>query len=171
MTGDRKPALLLSVAAVAAISVASAVSFAPKLVWNASASAPIGLYRIKNRAPETGDFVLVTPSSDVAKLINERRYLPPGIPLIKRVGALPGDEVCRENLSIFINRKHVANAQKADSFDREMPSWSGCFMLQSDQIFLLNEHEQSLDGRYFGATSASDVIGVAVRVFAERQDG
>ena len=168
---NRKAIIISSVAAITAIGVASAVNFAPKLVWNASASAPIGLYRIANTAPETGDFVLVTPSSDAAKLIKERHYLPPGIPLIKRVAALSGDEICRENLTIFINGIPVANAQKKDSAGRDMPSWSGCLTLQNDQSFLLNEHEQSLDGRYFGATDASDVIGVAMPVFAERRDG
>jgi len=171
MTANRKITLLLSAAAVTAMGVASAVSFAPKLVWNASASAPIGLYRIENTTPETGDFVLVTPSPGAVELINERRYLPPGIPLIKRVVALPGDEICRENLSIFINGIYAADAQKADSFDRDMPSWSGCFTLQYNQIFLLNEHEHSLDGRYFGATKASDVIGVAIPIFVKRRDG
>jgi len=171
MTRDAKRTLILSVAAVTAIGISSAISFAPKLVWNDSASAPIGLYRIGNTAPETGDFVLVAPSSAAAELIKARHYLPPGMPLIKRVAALPGDEICREKLTIFVNGIDVANAQKKDSVGREMPSWSGCYSLQNDQVFLLNEHEQSLDGRYFGATKLSDVIGVAIPVFVGRRDG
>ncbi|MGE0409859.1 MAG: S26 family signal peptidase, partial [Amphiplicatus sp.] len=44
-------------------------------------------------------------------------------------------------------------------------AWSGCFTLRSDEIFLLNDPENSLDGRYFGATELNDVIGVARAVW------
>lgn len=161
MTRARRKFIALSLAAIAAIGVASAISFAPKLVWNASASAPVGLYRIEKREPEIGDFVLVSPSEEAAKLIAERGYLPPDIPLIKRIAAKSGDEICREDSAIFINKTFVATAQISDSLGRNMPTWSGCFMLHRDEIFLLNDHEKSLDGQYFGATIKSDVIGVA----------
>ena len=157
--------LVVSCAAIILIIAASVVTLAPKLVWNASKSAPIGLYLIVQRTPQLGEFTLVTPSEPVAELIRTRGYLPPDIPLIKRVSAVAGDEICRENQSIFINKKPVAQAQLVDSSGREMPQWSGCFTLQSQEIFLLNAHEQSLDGRYFGATKLDDVIGVAIPVW------
>jgi len=160
----RGPAIIFAVsgAAIGAISMASAVNCAPVLVWNASASAPIGLYRIeRNERLEVGDFVLVRPKEAVAKYIAERGYLPETIPLLKRVAALSGDEICRDKTAIFIDEIHVADAQILDSFGREMPAWRGCFTLQSDEIFLLNDPERSLDGRYFGATKSRDVIGVA----------
>lgn len=156
----------VSGAAIGAISMASAVNFAPVLVWNASASAPIGLYRIERPDRlEVGDYLLVRPNETLAKFIVERGYLPENIPLLKRVAALPGDEICRESQAIFINEIRVADAQMFDSFGREMPAWSGCFTLQSDQIFLLNDPERSLDGRYFGATKFDDVIGAAQPVW------
>ena len=149
-------------AAIAAISIASLVKFAPMLVWNASASAPIGLYRIERYdALEIGDYLLVRPDETLAKLIAERRYLPENIPLLKRVAAVPGDEICRDNAAVLVNEIRVAEAQIFDSVGRKMPSWGGCFTLQSSEIFLLNDPENSLDGRYFGATRAVDVIGVA----------
>ncbi|MFZ5618994.1 MAG: S26 family signal peptidase [Pseudomonadota bacterium] len=158
-------------AAIAAIAIVSVVNFAPVLVWNASASAPIGLYQIKrNSSPEIGDFVLVRPDETLAKFIAERGYLPENIPLLKRVAALPGDEICRQSDAILINEVRVANARLRDSFGRESPSWSGCFTLQSDGIFLLNDHERSLDGRYFGATRAKDVVGVAKPLWIREND-
>lgn len=151
--------------AISALGIASAVEFAPRLVWNASASAPIGLYRIERRVPEIGDFALVELGPALEKFIAGRHYLPADIPLLKRVAALPGDEICRDGEAIFINKTFVAEARKFDSEGRILPSWSGCFTLHSGEFFLLNDHEKSLDGRYFGATMAEDVIGVAVPVW------
>lgn len=156
----------VSGAAIGAISIASLVNFAPLLVWNASASAPIGLYRIERiERPDVGDFVLVRPDEAVAKFIAKRGYLPENIPLLKRVAARPGDEICRDNAAIFIDEIRVADVQILDSIGRKMPAWSGCFTLQTSEIFLLNDPENSLDGRYFGATRADAVIGVARAVW------
>ena len=135
----------------------------------ASASAPIGLYRIeRNERLEVGDFVLVRPEEALAKLIAERGYLPENIPLLKRVAAVPGDEICRESGAVFINKTRVAEALSFDSLGRKMPAWSGCFTLQSDELFLLNDPDRSLDGRYFGATKSRDVIGVARPVWVRK---
>jgi len=153
--------IALSCGSIAAILLAGVVQVAPILVWNASASAPIGLYLIENCPLEIGDYALIAPDGTLEKFIAGRGYLPENIPLLKRVAALPGDEICREGEAIFINETYVAEARIFDSFGRELPKWNGCFTLQSDESFLLNDHEKSLDGRYFGATKADDVIGVA----------
>jgi conjugative transfer signal peptidase TraF len=160
--------IAISAVAVGALAMASANDFAPMLVFNASASAPIGLYRIDNRAPELGEFALVLPDEKLEQFLARRGYLPENIPLIKRVAALPGDEICREAQAIFINETRVADARIRDSLGRTLPQWRGCFTLQSDEIFLLNDHEDSLDGRYFGATAAADVIGAARAVRVRR---
>lgn len=158
--------LAVSGAGIAAISVAGFADFAPVLVWNASASAPIGLYRMEwDRSPEIGDFVLVDPDESLKKFIAGRGYLPKDIPLLKRVAALEGDEICREGEAIFINETRVADALNFDSRGRKMLSWSGCFTLKLGEVFLLNDPENSLDGRYFGATELEAVIGVAREVW------
>jgi len=105
------------------------------------------------------------PDEVLEKFIISRGYLPENIPLLKSVAALSGDEICRERQAIFINHTRVADAKKLDSKGRILPTWNGCFRLQQDEIFLLNDPENSLDGRYFGATKASDVIGVARAVW------
>jgi len=158
--------LAASGVAIAALAFASAHPFAPMLVWNASASAPIGLYLIQQRqSPEIGAFVLVRPDEDLEKFITERGYLPKDIPLLKRVAALPGDGICRDSKAVYINETRVADTLNFDSRGRKMPAWSGCFTLQADEIFLLNDPENSLDGRYFRATKLDDVIGIARAVW------
>lgn len=154
---------------IAVLGVASRFDFAPRLVWNASASAPIGLYRIDDRAPEIGDLVLVQVGAELEEFITEREYLPPEIPLLKRVAARSGAEICREMEAILIDKNHVADALLFDSRGRKLPVWSGCFILQSDEMFLINTPQKSLDGRYFGATKLNDVIGVAVPVWVRRE--
>jgi conjugative transfer signal peptidase TraF len=157
----------LGAVSIAALGVSSVVDCAPQLVWNASASAPIGLYRIERKPPEIGDFVLVDPDENFVKLITERGYLPPDIPLLKRVAALAGDEICREKERIFLNTIHVADALLVDSAGQKMPVWSGCFSLRGDEVFLLNASEKSLDGRYVGATNGSQIIGIARPVWVK----
>jgi len=168
MSGRRGIIVVASASiAIASLAFAALNQFTLRLVWNASPSAPIGLYRIDDRAAKIGEFVLVEPSGMAAELLAEREYLPSGTPLIKRIAALTGEEICRRNEHIFINNMYVATALLTDSKGRKMPQWSGCFTLKEDEIFLLNAHEKSLDGRYFGATKTSVVIGVTIPVFVK----
>ena len=157
--------LVLIALSVAALGLASRNDGAPMLVWNASASAPIGLYRIATRPAKIGDFVLVRPDEKLANFIVARDYLPEDIPLLKRVAALSGDEICRTGNVVLIDEIPVAEALNFDSAGRPMPVWSGCFRLKEGEIFLLNAPRNSLDGRYFGATKMKQVVGIAIPVW------
>ncbi|CAM5331782.1 Conjugative transfer signal peptidase TraF OS=Sphingobium scionense OX=1404341 GN=GGQ90_003448 PE=4 SV=1 [Sphingobium scionense] len=68
----------------------------PRVIWNASASAPLGLYRIEpDRDPSVGTLVAVTPPAPLAWWLAERGYLGERVPLLKHVAAKPGQFVCR----------------------------------------------------------------------------
>jgi conjugative transfer signal peptidase TraF len=135
----------------------------PRLVWNASRSAPTGLYAVSPGAPiETGDMVVARLPDEYRGLAAQRRYLPSNVPLVKRVAASSGHEVCAIGAWIFVNGNPVAQRQAADGRGRRMPWWSGCIRLRADQLFLLmGDHPASFDGRYFGVTDSGDVIGKA----------
>ncbi|HOP21143.1 MAG TPA: S26 family signal peptidase, partial [Amphiplicatus sp.] len=150
MKRGRKKPLIIGAVAIAVLGVASAAEFAPRLVWNASASAPIGLYSVSQERLERGDYVIMSPSSRIQALIDERGYLPPATPLLKRVAARSGARICRDEDSVSIDGAVVAHALFRDSEGRRLPVWSDCKTLEADEIFLLNDHAQSLDGRYFG---------------------
>ena len=169
MTKRASKPLLLAGAAIAALTGASLVNFSPSIIWNASASAPIGLYTVKNASPTFGDYVLVEPAKPVRNLIEQRGYLPPETPLVKRVAAMSGQEICRIDDKILIDKTIVAYALVEDSLGRPMPVWRGCMTLKKTQLFLLNDHEKSLDGRYFGATMMIDIIGVAEPVWVQHE--
>jgi conjugative transfer signal peptidase TraF len=135
----------------------------PRLMWNATASAPVGLYRVVLGAPlARDDMVAAWPPSDVRRLAAQRHYLPLNVPLIKRVAALPGDLICAQGVSLSINGVLVARREAADLKGRNLPQWNGCRRLSTDQFLLLNDHSRSFDGRYFGPTAGNDILGKAV---------
>jgi len=135
---------------------------APRLVWNASASAPIGLYAVTpGAAVEPGDMVIARTPDRFRRLAAERRYLPMNVPLVKRVAGYAGDEICVIGQEIFVNGRWTAERRLADGQGRPMPIWSGCIRLHGRQLFLLMDNPASFDGRYFGATEERDIIGKA----------
>lgn len=139
----------------------------PRLVWNASASAPQGLYTVTSDAwVEPGEMVIARVPLRYRQLAAARRYLPMNVPLVKRVGAYAGDQVCASGREIFVNGKRVAERRVTDRMGRPMPMWEGCTVLRGRQLFLLMDHPGSFDGRYFGLTEAADVIGKARLLWA-----
>lgn len=157
---------------VLAIGMQSLVPATPKLIWNASASAPIGLYAVHstNRFM-VGDLVAVVPPQSLANVLDQRGYLPDGVPLMKRVAALPGQHVCRNSATVTVDGIEMAMAQKRDRFGRDLPVWRGCLRIADDDVFLLNwQHPDSLDGRYFGPLPQSTVIGRAIPLLANQEE-
>lgn len=148
----------------------SATDFLPKkLIWNASASVPTGLYTIKNRSPIHGDLVLVRLPEWVQLIADQRGYLPSNVPVLKRVSALVGDRVCRFDRTVFVNGKVQATVFLTDSFAFKLPIWRGCVTLDEAEVFLLADHPKSFDGRYFGVTKLADVLGVAESVWTSSE--
>lgn len=154
---------------VTLISISSAKTLPIKLVWNASASVPVGLYSIVNQTLNRGDLVLVRLPMWVQNIADQRGYLPSDVPALKRVFALKGDQVCRCSGTIFVNGMEQVKARLRDNAGRNMPVWMGCIKLTDDQVFLLTDHLASFDGRYFGVVELKDVLGVAEPVWIPSQ--
>ena len=130
----------------------------PLLVWNASASAPMGLYYRTFGNTQIDDWVLVRPPEAAAILAAERGYLPPNIALVKRLAAQSGDKVCRIGQQIFINDLGKTDALEHDAKHRKLPVWSGCVTLGPDHIFVLSPVPSSFDGRYFGPIPRANIV-------------
>ena len=146
---------------VLALAAASIAELPTKLVYNGSASVRIGFYWIDEAPVGRGDFVLMDVPERVRSLVETRRYVPPGVPLIKRIVAVGGDEICRRKREILLDGVTVAVARNEDRSGRPLPAWQGCRVLREDQIFVLQPHPDSFDGRYFGPVDRSLVIGRA----------
>ena len=140
-----------------------AIKHDPLLIWNASASAPIGLYAVQPLGKlDVADLVVARPQELLANWLAERGYLPRSAVLIKRVAALPRQKICRDGVALTIDGIPMAEAQERDHLGRPLPQWRGCFVLLPGQLFLLNwGAPASLDGRYFGALPVSSIIGRA----------
>lgn len=136
---------------------------APRLVWNASASAPIGLYSVSPGAsPRAGDMVIAWVPEAARRVAAARRYIPINVPLVKRVAGVPGDEVCAFGNAISIEGRRVATRRQVDGMGRAMPWWNGCRTLRDGDYFLLMAGAPaSFDGRYFGITHGRDIVGTA----------
>jgi conjugative transfer signal peptidase TraF len=153
---------LLALAALGMVTLALPVAAgSAQFVWNATASAPAGLYRIERVRWHTGDRVAVLPASALAADLARRGVLPRGKLLIKQAVAAVGDQVCRLDVRIIVNGSVVARARTHDSKGVSLPTWQGCMTLDVRQVFLLGDTPGSYDGRYFGATLASDIVGRA----------
>jgi conjugative transfer signal peptidase TraF len=150
---------MLGGAALAGFALAPRV---PVIVWNATASAPLGFYSLSPDAvPAVGDWVALRPPPALAGWLAKGGYLPRHVPLLKKVAAAGGQRVCRRGDRILIEGEVVARARLRDSRGRVLPSWQGCRRLADGEVLLLNAPPDSLDGRYFGPSRSVDVLGRA----------
>lgn len=134
----------------------------PRLLWNSSASSPVGLWSVSPEASiHRGDMVVARLSPPWRGFASRRRYLPANVPLIKRVAAVSGDTICADGRHLSVNGVIVAQQLQRDKSGRSLPSWRGCTLLRKGAMLLLMEHSASFDGRYFGPTRHSDIIGRA----------
>lgn len=150
----------VALAAIATLAVPVAAGSAG-FVWNVTASAPAGLYRITREPWIGGDRVAVLPGEALGADLAHRGVLAKGKLLIKRVAGRIGDRVCREGADISVNGELAAKARAADSHGIPLPSWSGCVTLDDGQVFLLGDTPGSYDGRYFGVTPQAEIVGRA----------
>jgi conjugative transfer signal peptidase TraF len=144
----------------------------PKLIWNASASVPTGLYAVHPAgALHVTELVVVQPPDALATFLDERHYLPRGVPMLKRVLALPGQSVCRTSRTITVDGVAMGDSLDRDRSGRPLPSWQGCQRIPDGDVFLMNwQSEDSLDGRYFGVLPITAIVGQADPLWTREED-
>ena len=128
---------------------------------NRSESLPGRVYRITRLESDeplnVGDTVLI----DLSKISNpvvergmERGYVSGAWnqPMLKRIGALPGDFVTLKDGYMLVNGGAAAKMTVAsrDSFGGELFPWPTPLTLQPKQYWLTSEPERGFDSRYFG---------------------
>lgn len=157
----------------AAALVTLAAGTHPLAVWNVSPSSPIGLYLVGDKAGlKVGERVVIDPPPALRELLVERGYLASGVPLVKRIAAVPGQQVCRFAHAVSVDGAFVGAARARDSAGRTLPTWAGCTVLREGELFVMNPAApDSFDGRYFGPLRMSDMVGRARPVWTVEHGG
>ena len=165
--------LAVMVLGVGAIALPQLDNRPPWLVWNASASVPIGLYAVDATIDvQTGDLVVVRPPEPLARFLADGGYLPRGVPLLKHVAALAGETVCRIGRSVTVDANEMGDARERDGRGRSLPVWQGCRVIATGDVFLMNpQSADSLDGRYFGPVPAASIVGRAIPLWVDQTEG
>jgi conjugative transfer signal peptidase TraF len=116
------------------------------------------------------ELIAVQPPDLLAAFLDLNGYLPIGVPMLKRVLALPGQTVCRNGLKIAVDGVDVGEARERDGRNRPLPVWHGCRVITDGDVFVMNwQSADSLDSRYFGPLPASAVIGRAIPVWTDEE--
>jgi conjugative transfer signal peptidase TraF len=163
--------ILLAAGLAIALTLSSIGRTNPLYIWNASGSIPIGLYRLQ-RAEDlrVTELVAIRPEDPLMGFLDLNGYLPIGVPMLKRVLALPGQTVCRTGSTVSVDHVEMGDALERDGRGRPLPVWKGCHVLSAGQVFVMNwSSADSFDGRYFGPISASTVIGQAIPVWTREE--
>lgn len=162
-TQSRVALSLLTIAGLASLAWAACAVPSPRVIYNASDSVPVGWYRIRSAtALQVGSIVLVRLPAVPSALAAQRGYLPIGVPLLKRIGAMAPQRVCVSDRSVRIDGVSVAATLSIDGAGRPLLAWPQCRRLRAGELFLLSmTNPASFDSRYFGPVQLSSVIGEA----------
>ena len=137
---------------------------------NISPSAPLGLYRMVDQPAVRGVLVAACVPPAVTRLARERGYLAGGScpggtqPVLKRIGAVPGDLVDLELDGLAVNGTRLPDSAPAmsDSRGRPLPHapW-GRTVVAPGEVWLIGiETTRSWDSRYFGPVPLDHVHAV-----------
>jgi conjugative transfer signal peptidase TraF len=156
--------LLVAFPGVAVALLGSIIKPSYQIRFNTSQSAPMGWYAVvPERDLPVGAFALARLPAAAAVLADRRGYLPKTVPILKRVAAISGQNVCATGDGIAVDGVFVARSLSHDSAGRHLAAWTGCRQLVGDELFLLNaDSAASFDGRYFGPIPRTNVIGKAI---------
>jgi conjugative transfer signal peptidase TraF len=140
----------------------------PIYIWNSSASVSVGLYRVRPAGNHyVTELVAVRPPDALASYLDQNGYLPTGVPMLKRVLALPGQTVCRTGSTITVDGIEMGEARERDRSGRPLPVWKGCNVVGEGDLFLMNwQAADSFDGRYFGMMPAAAIMGRVLPAWA-----
>jgi conjugative transfer signal peptidase TraF len=144
------------------------------LRFNATASMPMGLYRITKSDPQAvsrGSVVAVCPPAAAAEVGRRRGYLSAGPCrsqselLLKRVVAIAGDDVTLTSSALFVNGCRLPNSRPlaVDRSGRPVEHWAfGRSRVPRSKVWIYADHERSWDSRYWGPVPVHNVVATAV---------
>ena len=129
----RNGTLVMTIGAVAILAGTIVAKPSPIYIWNSSESVPLGLYRMRTTTNYyVSELVAVHPPEPLATYLDRNGYLLAGVPMLKRVLALPGQTVCRTGSTITVDGIEMGEARERDSRGRPLPVWEGATSSKAD---------------------------------------
>lgn len=130
-----------------------------RLVYNATASYPIGFYRVHSNYSES-DVVWFDVPNNVERLVFGRNYIPQNAKLMKKIIAGEGASWCVSDRSLIVEGISVGKIRTEDSNKLPLPQLpEGCNTLGLDEVIVASPHPLSFDSRYFGPVKKETVHG------------
>lgn len=129
-------------------------------IFNRTASLPLGFYIvIPKRTYQIGDIVAFKCPPPFEAIAVERGWIKKDELMLKKIGALFGDEYrILPNHQFIANQKYVGQVIEKDKNDKDMPSIGiGSFIVKENKFLPIGENPRSFDGRYFGDVFLSDI--------------
>ena len=163
-----RPFVVIAVAGLVVLGVRLAwPTFGVPLLINTTRSEPNGLYRLRpHRLYSRGTLVVFPVPAAFEPLVTARRWLGKGLPLLKTIGAVPGDRVCVSEDVVTVNGETVGPVFSHDSAGRSLPAIRGCELVAEGHFWPLSSYTpNSFDGRYMGAQPLSAILGEAIPVW------
>lgn len=161
---------LLIVSTLLLAQAAGMLSFVPKvLVWNGSASAPVGFYlKVSNEHLSPNDFVLVKTGNKLDP-ISELFPTKPTY-LLKHIELLPGERY-RVVGDVIMTERQVLKRQETSLNGIKLPRLEdGTYLVPPNYYFVANSPEKSYDSRYFGPVAKSDIAEKVVPVLVVSEE-
>ncbi len=153
--------LAIAIIGIAFLAAKPLINPVPLVIWNASESIPIGWYVAAKRQPKIGEIAVIKLADWVQIYASSRGYLPQNVWLLKPIFAVHPSIICRFGPYVFVDGRHISRAKIMDRSHRLLPVWKGCKALSATQYFVLGQHRDSFDSRYFGPIEQSQVVGTA----------
>jgi len=161
---SRKPLVLIAIAALFTAGVRLVYPLVgPPLVFNFTDSEPHGVYwkaPTRDGTFRRGQLVVFPVPAVFRSLVYGRGWAAPGLPMMKGIGALEGDQVCISDFQATINGSVVGPVVSVDSAGRPLPRIRGCITVSPGYFLSLSTHvPNSFDGRYMGQLPLSIIAG------------
>lgn len=127
---------------------------------NTTASLPQGLYmRIPGWFIRDGDYVAYAPTQETADIAVSRGWLEMNGLLLKKVGAMPGEQydVNPSNMQFSVRGKYVGQVASEDREGHDMPTHYGRHVVPKGEFLPIGTSPRSFDGRYTGTVSKDHI--------------
>jgi signal peptidase I len=132
----------------------------PPIIVNETISMAKGVYMRSGDPKDAslGDIIAMPMTESARAYLGEELGYPKNIYLVKRVAGVTGDVMCRQDGIVTIGERTV-QAKRHDTKGNLLPFWKGCYTLLPDQVFVLGDHPNSFDSRYFGPVMRNRLTG------------